>query len=49
MNGSRIDAAVALNRPKELRLAMALIRRRIEVAPDALRNPDVDLRRLATA
>lgn len=49
MTGSRIDAAVALNRPKEIRLAMPLIRRRVEVAPEALRDPDVDLRTLARA
>jgi len=48
MNGPRIDAAVALNRPKEIRLAMPLIRRRVEVDPDALQDPDVDLRKLAS-
>lgn len=48
MNGPRIDAAVALNRAKEIRLAMPLIKRRVDVDPDALRDPDVDLRRLAT-
>lgn len=48
MNGPRIDAAVALNRPKEIRLAMPLIRRRVEVDPEALRDPDADLRRLAS-
>lgn len=49
MKGSRIDAAVALNRPKDLRLAMPLIRRRVAVDPEALRDPDVDLRRLGIA
>jgi 3-phenylpropionate/trans-cinnamate dioxygenase ferredoxin reductase subunit len=48
MNGPRIDAAVALNRPKEIRVAMSLIRRRVEVDPEALRDPDADLRRLAS-
>lgn len=49
MNGRRIDAAVALNRPKDIRLAMPLIKRRADVDPEALRDPDVDLRRLARA
>jgi hypothetical protein len=48
MNGPRIDAAVALNRPKEIRVAMSLIRRRVEVDPEALRDPEADLRRLAS-
>lgn len=45
--GGRLDAAVAINRPKDLRLVMPLIRRRAVVDPARLRDPDVDLRRVA--
>lgn len=49
MNGSRIDAAVALNRPRDIRVVTPLIRRRAVVDPDKLYDPHVDLRSLVTA
>jgi 3-phenylpropionate/trans-cinnamate dioxygenase ferredoxin reductase subunit len=47
MNGGRIDAAVALNRGKELRRVMPHIRQRTSVEADLLQDPAVDLRTLA--
>ncbi|MBI3491257.1 MAG: FAD-dependent oxidoreductase [Acidobacteria bacterium] len=49
LNGPRIDAAVALNRPKDIRLVIPLIKRRVVVDLENLRDPNVDLRKLATA
>jgi 3-phenylpropionate/trans-cinnamate dioxygenase ferredoxin reductase subunit len=45
--GGLIDAAVALNRGKELRRAMALIKARAPIDPAKLRDEDVDLKTLA--
>lgn len=42
-----VDAAVAVNRAKDLRRAMSLIRARLPVEPSALRDEDADLRKLA--
>jgi 3-phenylpropionate/trans-cinnamate dioxygenase ferredoxin reductase component len=46
MNDGRIDAVVALNRGKELRRAMPLIKNRQIIDPAQLENDDVDLRGL---
>jgi 3-phenylpropionate/trans-cinnamate dioxygenase ferredoxin reductase component len=46
MNDGRIDAAVALNRGKELRRAMPLIKSRQLIDPTQLENDDIDLRGL---
>ena len=46
LNESRIDAIVALNRGKELRRAMPLIKARSIVDPRQLQDDDVDLRSL---
>jgi 3-phenylpropionate/trans-cinnamate dioxygenase ferredoxin reductase subunit len=47
MNGGRIDGAVALNRSKDLRKTIALIRQRRVVDVDRLGDDAVDLRTLA--
>lgn len=46
LKDERIDAAVAVNRGKDLRRSMALIKARAQVEPAALRDEDVDLRNL---
>ncbi len=47
LNQGRVDAVVALNRGKDVRRAMPLIRSRTFVDPERLKNEDVDLRSLA--
>ena len=42
-----VRAAVALNQGRDVRRAQALIRARVPVDPEKLRDPDVDLRTLA--
>jgi 3-phenylpropionate/trans-cinnamate dioxygenase ferredoxin reductase subunit len=49
LNQGRIDAVVALNRGKDVRRAMPLIRSRAFIDPERLMDEDVDLRRLAPA
>jgi 3-phenylpropionate/trans-cinnamate dioxygenase ferredoxin reductase subunit len=49
LNRGRIDAVVALNRGKDVRRAMPLIRSRGFVDPGRLKDEDVDLRSLAPA
>jgi 3-phenylpropionate/trans-cinnamate dioxygenase ferredoxin reductase subunit len=49
LNRGRIDAVVALNRGKDVRRAMPLIRSRGFVDPERLKNEDVDVRSLAPA
>jgi 3-phenylpropionate/trans-cinnamate dioxygenase ferredoxin reductase subunit len=49
LNRGRIDAVVALNRGRDVRRAMPLIRSRGVVDPERLTNEDVDLRSLAPA
>jgi 3-phenylpropionate/trans-cinnamate dioxygenase ferredoxin reductase subunit len=46
MNRGRIDAAVALNRGKDLRRAMQLIESRVVIEPQRLTDEGVDLRTL---
>ena len=46
VNGGRIDAAVGLNRPKDVRRIMALIKSRRAVDLEKLRDEQVDLRSL---
>ena len=47
LNQGRIDAVVALNRGKDVRRAMPLIRARRFVDPDRLKDENIDLRSLA--
>jgi 3-phenylpropionate/trans-cinnamate dioxygenase ferredoxin reductase subunit len=47
LNQGRIDAVVALNRGRDLRRAMALIKQRAAVDPDRLADEGVDLRNLS--
>ena len=47
ISGGLIDAAVALNRGKELRRAMALVKARKPIDSEKLRDEDVDLKSLA--
>jgi hypothetical protein len=47
LNQGRIDAVVALNRGKDVRRAMPLIRSRGFPDPERLKDEDVDLRSLA--
>lgn len=49
LNQDRIDAVVALNRGKDVRRAMPLIRSRGIVDPERLKDENVDLRSLAPA
>jgi 3-phenylpropionate/trans-cinnamate dioxygenase ferredoxin reductase component len=49
LNSGRIDAVVALNRGKDVRRAMPLIKSREIVDPRQLADEDVDLRRLVRA
>jgi 3-phenylpropionate/trans-cinnamate dioxygenase ferredoxin reductase subunit len=50
INDGRVDAAVAINRGKDLRRAIPLIKTRVPVDPRSLRDEAVDLRKLpATA
>lgn len=49
MNEGRIDAVVALNRGKDVRRVMPLIRSRGFMDPERLKDEDVDLRSLAPA
>jgi hypothetical protein len=49
LNQGRIDAVVALNRGKDVRRAMPLIRSRGFVDPERLKNENVDLRSLTPA
>ncbi|MCA1832907.1 MAG: NAD(P)/FAD-dependent oxidoreductase [Actinomycetota bacterium] len=49
MNGGLIDAAVALNRGKDLRRTMPLIKARKPVDPVKLRDDDIELKSLASA
>ncbi|MGE0361423.1 MAG: NAD(P)/FAD-dependent oxidoreductase [Vicinamibacterales bacterium] len=49
LNQGRIDAVVALNRGKDVRRAIPLIRSREAVDPARLKDEEVDLRRLAPA
>ena len=49
VNDGRIDAAVGLNRAKDVRRVMALIRSRRTVDLDELRDDSVDLRSLRTS
>jgi 3-phenylpropionate/trans-cinnamate dioxygenase ferredoxin reductase subunit len=46
LQDSRIAAAVAINRGKDLRRSMPLIKARIELDPGKLRDEDIDLRSL---
>lgn len=46
MQQSRIVAAVAINRGKDILRAMSLIKARVQVDPDKLRDENVDLRSL---
>lgn len=48
LNGGRIDAAVALNRPREIRMVMPLIKQRRVVDVERLRDPHVDLRTIGS-
>jgi 3-phenylpropionate/trans-cinnamate dioxygenase ferredoxin reductase component len=45
LNQGRLDAIVALNRGKDLRRAMPLIKSRVIVDPHQLADEDIDLRR----
>jgi 3-phenylpropionate/trans-cinnamate dioxygenase ferredoxin reductase subunit len=45
-NQGRVDAAVALNRGKDLRRAMPLIKSRVPIEPERLKDEGVDLRTL---
>jgi 3-phenylpropionate/trans-cinnamate dioxygenase ferredoxin reductase subunit len=47
VEGGRVRAAVALNRARDLRRAMGLVRAQAEVDPALLRDEDTDLRTLA--
>ena len=47
LNRGRLDAVVALNRGKEVRRAMPLIRSRECIDPERLKDEGVDLRSLA--
>lgn len=47
LSGGTMNAAVAINNGRDLRRAKELVRRGARVDPDLLRNPDVDLRKLA--
>jgi 3-phenylpropionate/trans-cinnamate dioxygenase ferredoxin reductase subunit len=49
MNGGRIDAVVALNRARDIRRAMPLIKQRRIVDAERLRDEAVDLRTLGRA
>jgi 3-phenylpropionate/trans-cinnamate dioxygenase ferredoxin reductase component len=49
INDGRIDAAVALNRPKDLRRVMPLIKARRPIDVERLRDESVDLRSLASS
>jgi 3-phenylpropionate/trans-cinnamate dioxygenase ferredoxin reductase subunit len=49
LNQGRIDAVVALNRGRDVRRAMPLIRFRGFVDPERLKDEDVDLRTLVPA
>jgi 3-phenylpropionate/trans-cinnamate dioxygenase ferredoxin reductase subunit len=49
LKGGLVEAAVGLNRGREVRRAAALVRARRPFDPVALRDEDVDLRKLATA
>jgi hypothetical protein len=49
LNRGRIDAVVALNRGKDVRRAMPLIRSRGFADPERLKDENVDLRSLAPA
>jgi 3-phenylpropionate/trans-cinnamate dioxygenase ferredoxin reductase subunit len=49
LNRGRIEAVVALNRGRDVRRVMPLIRSRAFVDPGRLKDEDVDLRRLAPA
>jgi 3-phenylpropionate/trans-cinnamate dioxygenase ferredoxin reductase subunit len=49
VNDGRIDAAVGLNRAKDVRRVMSLIKSRREVDLDQLRDEGVDLRSLHRA
>lgn len=49
LEAGRVMAAVALNRGKDLRRSMAMIRSGVAVDPSKLRDPDVDVRSLAAA
>jgi 3-phenylpropionate/trans-cinnamate dioxygenase ferredoxin reductase subunit len=49
MNGGLVDAAVAVNRGKELRRSMPVIKARRPVDPAKLRDEDADLKTLARA
>ena len=49
LNQGRLDAVVALNRGRDVRRTMPLIRSRGVVDPERLKNEDVDLRSLAMA
>jgi 3-phenylpropionate/trans-cinnamate dioxygenase ferredoxin reductase subunit len=46
LNGGRIDAVVGLNRAKEVRRAIPLIKARSRLDPEQLRDERVDLRSL---
>lgn len=46
LNDGRVDAVVAFNRPKDVRMAMPLIRRRALVDPAQLSDTATDLRKL---
>jgi 3-phenylpropionate/trans-cinnamate dioxygenase ferredoxin reductase subunit len=47
LKGGVVEAAIGVNRGKEVRRAAALIRRRQQVDPGALRDEDVDVRKLS--
>lgn len=49
MNEGRVDAVVAFNRPKDVRMAMPLIRRRAVIDVESLADPAADLRKLGQA
>jgi 3-phenylpropionate/trans-cinnamate dioxygenase ferredoxin reductase subunit len=48
LNDGRIDAAVGLNRARDVRRIMPLIRSRVHVDLDRLRDESIDLRSLHT-
>lgn len=49
LKDGQVEAAAALNRAKDLRRSMPLIKARVPVDPVALRDEDMEIRRLAAA
>jgi hypothetical protein len=46
LSHGRLVGVAALNMPRDVRFAMDLIKKRVEVKADALEDPDVNLRTL---